>query len=100
MSVPCLSEAGRHSPPSLFSCLRGLRPLPVPIVNSGTFTPVSGPQPRNAFEPDRITVSLSVVVGVTVLDAVDGPLEVTADLDRPGGHRDGHSAGLDPHRGC
>src|SRR4051812_731681 len=42
-----LSEAGRHSPPSLFPCLRGLRPLPVPIVNSGTFTPGFGaPTPK------------------------------------------------------
>ena len=42
-----LSESGRHSPSSLFSCLRGLRPLPVPEVNSGTFTPGFGaPTPK------------------------------------------------------
>ena len=41
------SESGRHSPSSLFSCLRGLRPLPVPEVNSGTFTPGFGaPTPK------------------------------------------------------
>ena len=41
------SESGRHSPSSLFSCHRGLRPLPVPEVNSGTFTPGFGaPTPK------------------------------------------------------
>src|SRR6185312_11651305 len=41
------SESGRHSPSSLFPCLRGLRPLPVPEVNSGTFTPGFGaPTPK------------------------------------------------------
>ncbi len=45
--VSSLSESGRHSPSRLFPCLRGLRPLPVPEVNSGTFTPGFGaPTPK------------------------------------------------------
>ena len=41
------SESGRHSPSSLFPCLRGLCPLPLPEVNSGTFTPGFGaPTPK------------------------------------------------------
>ena len=41
------SESGRHSPSSLFPCHRGLCPLPVPEVNSGTFTPGFGaPTPK------------------------------------------------------
>ena len=42
-----LSEPGRHSPSRLFSCLRGLCPLPVAEVNSGPFTPGLGaPTPK------------------------------------------------------